>query len=145
MLARPGVERFEGNLAHFHDGTVEPFDTILWATGFCIAFPFLDAAVIDWDTSRPPPLYLKMMHPRIDNLFFIGLFQPIGCIWRLADHQGRIAALQIAGRLPRPADIAARIRSASPHWRFETTPRHAVEVDYHDFRRELMGALSRAH
>jgi thioredoxin reductase len=143
VLARPGIERFEGNVVHFRDGSSEPFDTILWATGFRIAFPFLDVAVIDWDTSRPPPLYLKMMHPRIESLFFVGLFQPIGCIWRLADHQARIAALQIAGRLPRPRDIGERIRGATPHWHFETTPRHAVEVDYHDFRRELMGALSR--
>jgi hypothetical protein len=28
-----------------------------------------------------PPLCLKMMHPTIRSLFFIGLFQPIGCIW----------------------------------------------------------------
>jgi hypothetical protein len=144
VLARPGVERFDGSMVHFRDRTAEPFDTVLWATGFRISFPFLDSSVVDWDPSRPPPLYLKMMHPRIENLFFIGLFQPIGCIWRLADHQARIAALQIAGRLPRPADIAARISSETPHWHFEKTPRHAVEVDFHDFRRDLMGALSHA-
>jgi hypothetical protein len=89
---------------------------------------------------RPPPLYLKMMHRAVPNLYFIGLFQPIGCIWRLADHQARIAALQIAGRLERPADIAARVdhEIKVPHWHFDVTPRHAVEVDYHDFRRELL-------
>ena len=145
VLPRPGIERFEGRLVHFSDHTVEPFDVVLWATGFRIAFPFLGDSTVDWDTSRPPPLYLKMMHPRIDNLFFIGLFQPIGCIWRLADHQARIAALQIAGRLARPIDIAARVRGQTPHWHFETTRRHAIEVDYHDFRRDLMGALSRVH
>jgi hypothetical protein len=85
-----------------------------------------------------------MMHPRIDDLFFIGLFQPIGCIWRLADHQARIAALQSAGRLPRSADLAARVGHEAP-WQSEKMARHAVEADYHDFRRELMGALSRAH
>src|SRR6266536_4353199 len=95
VLARPGVERFEGSMVHFRDHTAEMFDAVLWATGFRISFPFLDASIIDWDTSRSPPLYLKMMHPRFENLFFIGLFQPIGCIWRLADHQARIAALQI--------------------------------------------------
>ena len=82
-------------MVHFRDHTAEMFDAVLWATGFRISFPFLDASSIDWDTSRSPPLYLKMMHPRFENLFFIGLFQPIGCIWRLADHQARIAALQI--------------------------------------------------
>lgn len=147
VLARAGIDRFDGSLVHFCDGTVEAFDTIIWGTGFRTSFPFLDRSVLDWETSHPPPLYLKMMHRRIANLFFIGLFQPIGCIWRLADPQARIAALQIAGRLERPRDIDARIdrEMRSPHWRFERSARHAVEVDYHDFRRELMRELARAH
>jgi hypothetical protein len=147
VLARPGIDRLEGSLVHFRDGTAEAFDTIIWGTGFRISsFPFLDASILEQETSHPR-LYLKMMHPRIANLFFIGLFQPIGCIWRLADHQARIAALQIAGHLERPSDIGARIdkETRSPHWRFDTSARHAVEVDYHDFRHELMRELARAH
>jgi cation diffusion facilitator CzcD-associated flavoprotein CzcO len=144
VLTRTGIERFDGQSIHFRDGRVEAFDTVVWATGFHISFPFLDAAIVDWDTTRPPPLYLKMMHRRLANLFFIGLFQPIGCIWRLADHQAKIAALQIAGRLQRPADIGARIEreNRSPHWQFDEAARHAVEVDYHDFRRELIRELA---
>ncbi len=94
----------------------------------------------------PPPLYLKMMHPRIPSIYFIGLFQPIGCIWRLADHQARIAALQIAGRLARPADIGRRVRKERErrHWRFDPSRRHALEVDYYAFRRELMAELRAA-
>jgi cation diffusion facilitator CzcD-associated flavoprotein CzcO len=147
VLPRRGIAKFDGQVVHFRDGASEPFDTIVWATGFHISFPFLESSVVDWDTDRPAPLYLKMMHPRIDNLFFIGLFQPIGCIWRLADHQARIAALQIAGQLRRPADIDTRIarQNRSPHWHFDSAPRHAVEVDYHDFRRELLRELASAH
>jgi hypothetical protein len=87
-----------------------------------------------------------MMHPTIPSLFFIGLFQPIGCIWRLADYQARIAALQISGRLKCPFDIDARIRHgvADARYRSDPLPRHAIEVDYHDFRRELMGELAAA-
>ena len=140
VTPRVGIERFDGNAVHFRDGTIETFDVLIYGTGFRISFPFLDKALVDWDPVRPPPLYLKMMHRAVPNLYFIGLFQPIGCIWRLADHQARIAALQIAGRLERPADIAARVdhEIKAPHWHFDVTPRHAVEVDYHDFRRELL-------
>ena len=143
---RPGIDGFDGDDVHFRDGRVETFDTVIWATGFDISFPFLPPSVVDWDTSRPPPLYLKMMHRRIANVYFIGLFQPIGCIWRLADHQSQIAALQIAGKLQRPSNIEARIARElkSPHWHFDQTPRHAVEVDYHDFRRDLMRELASA-
>jgi flavin-binding monooxygenase-like protein len=143
---RPGIERIDGSRVHFLDGTSEVFDTIIWATGFQIVFPFFDDSVIDWDTATPPPLYLRMMHRRLPDLFFIGLFQPMGCIWRLADYQARIAALQIAGRLRRPPDIDARIEHELrvPHWRFDATPRHATEVDAHDFRRELLDHLAEA-
>ena len=146
VTARIGIERVDGNRVYFRDGVSEDFDTIVWATGFRIAFPFLDKGIVDWDTAKRPPLYLKMMHRRFDNLFFIGLFQPLGCIWRLADFQAKIAALQIAGRLERPADIDRRIdrEMQEPHWRFDTTPRHAIEVDAHDFRRDLLGFLAEA-
>lgn len=146
VLPRTGIDRLDGERVQFVDGTSEAFDVILWGTGFRTTIPFLDATVVDWDTTQRPPLYLKMMHRTIEDLFFIGLFQPIGCIWRLADHQARIAALQIAGRLDRPANIDTRIdkEMRSPHWAFQSTPRHAIEVDYHDFRRELFEELGRA-
>lgn len=143
LTAKRGIARFEGKTVHFTDGSREDFDTIVMATGFRTAFPFLQEPIEGWDLTKTPPLYLKMMHKTIDNLFFLGLFQPIGCIWQLADYQARIAALQIKGRLKRPTDIGTRIERevASPHWRFDPSPRHAIEVDYHDFRKELMREL----
>ena len=146
LVARRGIERFDGHTVHFTDGTQEEFDAIIMGTGFRTSFPFLSRQVADWDMAKTPPLYLKMMHPTIPSLFFIGLFQPIGCLWRLADYQARIAALQISGRLQRPSDIDARIghEVAHPHDRFHPSPRHAIEVDAHAFRRELMGELAAA-
>jgi Flavin-binding monooxygenase-like len=146
LVARRGIKRYDGQTVHFTDGTQEAFDAIIMATGFRTSFPFLPGRVADWDMATTPRLYLKMMHPTIPSLFFIGLFQPIGCIWRLADYQARIAALQLSGRLQRPSDIDARIRHevARPQYRFDPSPRHAIEVDYHAFRRELMGELTAA-
>ncbi|MGC2809083.1 MAG: NAD(P)-binding domain-containing protein [Bradyrhizobium sp.] len=144
VYARTGIERLDGAEVRFHDGRSESFDTIIWATGYRDGFPFLNTSVVDWKPGEQPPLLLRMMHRRIPSLFFVGLFQPIGCIWRLADYQARIAALQITGRLQRPIDIDARIfdQMSSPHWRFDSAPRHALEVDYHDFRAELLSELS---
>jgi cation diffusion facilitator CzcD-associated flavoprotein CzcO len=147
VLPRIGISRLEGNSVYFDDGSAEEFDTIIFATGYHIRFPFLDKSVVTWDESGPIPLYLKMMHKEIPNVFFIGLFQPIGCIWRLADHQARIAALQISGVLRRPHNINDRIERELklPHWRFEKTLRHVVEVDYHDFRAQLLKEINRAN
>ena len=146
VIPHVGIERFDGDSVLFRDGTGESFDSIIWATGFRIVFPFLDGDIGDWDTAKTPPLYLKMMHRRLANLLCVGVFQPLGCIWWLADYQARIAALQIAGRIARPADIERRIdrEIRTPHWRFDTTPRHAIEVDAHDFRRDLLGHLKEA-
>jgi cation diffusion facilitator CzcD-associated flavoprotein CzcO len=138
LVARRGVERYDGSTVHFTDGTREDFDAIIMGTGFRISFPFLSPAVVSGEVTGTPPLYLRMMHPTIPKLFFIGLFQPIGCIWRLADHQARVAALQLTGRLDRPTDLAARIR------RDRTHPRHAIAVDYHAFRRDLRRELAAA-
>jgi hypothetical protein len=146
VLPRVGIARLCENGTEFLDGTVEVFDTIIWATGFHTKFPFLDASVVDWNMAECPPLYLKMLHREFANLHFIGLFQPLGCIWRLADHQARIAALQIAGYLDRPADIGDRIEREinSRRTRFDKSARHAIEVDYHIFRKELFGYLKTA-
>jgi hypothetical protein len=143
VLPRPGIEGFDGNLVRFSDGSAEAFDTIIWATGYRFSYPFLDETVLGTGFAQSPALYLTMMHREISSLFFIGLFQPIGCIWRLADHQARIAALQINGNLHRPADIGARIakETSSRARRYGTAPRHLIEVDYHDFRRELLREL----
>jgi thioredoxin reductase len=144
VFARTGIERLDGAEVRFDHGRSESFDTIIWATGYRDGFPFLDASVVDWKPGEQPPLLLRMMHRRIANLFFVGLFQPIGCIWRLADYQARIAALQITGQLKRSMNMDARIldQFSSPHWRFDSAPRHALEVDYHDFRAELLKELA---
>jgi len=144
VIPRVDIARLGDSEIEFVDGKVEAFDVIIWATGFSTKFPFLDESIVDWDADKCPPLYLKMMHREIANLYFIGLFQPLGCIWRLADHQARIAALQIAGHLERPADIGPRIERERKAWRFDRSPRHAIEVDYHDFRKELLSHIRTA-
>ncbi|HKE51520.1 MAG TPA: NAD(P)-binding domain-containing protein [Actinomycetes bacterium] len=146
LEARRGVQGYEGTTVHFTDETRDEFDAIIMATGFRPSFPFLSSQITDWDTTKTPPLYLKMIHPTIRSLYFIGLFQPIGCIWRLADYQARLAALQISGRLNRPPDLELRIHRETTHGRhrIDPSPRHAIEVDYHAFRRQLLGELASA-
>jgi cation diffusion facilitator CzcD-associated flavoprotein CzcO len=143
VRARPGIARFDGRTVHFSDESSDTFDTIIWGTGYRIGYPFLENTIMGRDFANAPPLYLTMMHPQIANLFFIGLFQPIGCIWRLADYQARIAALQIKGELKRPDDVAARAAAevGKRRERFGAAPRHLVEVDYHDFRSALLREL----
>jgi hypothetical protein len=140
---RPGISRYDGNTVYFTDGTQGEFDTIVFATGYQISFPFFDKECIDFSNSTKIPLYRKMMHPDFENLYFIGLCQPQGCIWPLADYQSKIVAKIITGSLKRPEDLHKKIAKEinKPHHRFKSHMRHALEVDYHVFRKELLDML----
>ncbi len=146
IAPRPGVASLDGHDVVFSDGRREPYDIICACTGFWTTFPFFDTALINFRHVEKVPLYRRMLHPKFPTLYFIGLFQPLGCIWPLADYQARIATLELLGRYTRPADLDAAIATemAHPHHPFETHPRHAMEVDYHKFRAELASELRRA-
>jgi hypothetical protein len=140
------VSRFDGPLVQFIDGRVETFDAVIAATGYKITFPFFDRSLVDFSEAAAPPLYLNVFHPRYKSLYFIGLVQPIGCIWPLAELQAKIVAEEIGGRWSRPSDIEARIRRQidQPPYRWANSLRHGIEVDYHRYRRQLEQELKRA-
>lgn len=144
IMPRSGIARFEDKQVHFIDGSHDEFDTVIFATGYQISFPFFDKECLDFSNSTKIPLYRKMMHADFDNLYFIGLCQPQGCIWPLADYQSKIVARIIAGSLKRPEQLHKKISKEvnKPHYRFKSNTRHALEVDYHIFRRELLEMLS---
>ena len=82
-----------------------------------------------------------MMHPQIDNLFFIGLYQPLGAIFPLAEVQGIIGAEYLLGRYAPPTpeamtkDIAAE--NEKMQHRYVASKRHTMQVDFHPFMRQL--------
>ena len=144
VIPRPGIERCEGNTVHFVDGKKGEFDVIICATGYHISFPFFSEELFNFKDKLSVPLYRKMIPAEFDNLFFIGLFQPQGCIWPAADLQAQLAAKAIKGKWRRPKDMAARIEKevANPHFRWKATARHSIEVDYHRFKEELMREIA---
>ena len=143
---RKGIARWDGLEVTFGDGTREAFDIICACTGFWTTFPFFDESFISFKRLEKIPLYRKMLHPSHPTLYFIGLFQPLGCIWPLADYQARIACLELLGAYRRPANLEAAIadENAHPHYDFDGGQRHAVEVDYGRFRAELARELRSA-
>lgn len=145
IAPRVDVERLDGPQVRFKDGRVEEYDAIVACTGYEIRFPFLDPDLVDYSTGDVP-LYLRVFHPTLRGLYFIGLVQPLGCIWPLAELQGELVARVIAGRVRLPGDLEARAH-AEVHctpYRFMATPRHTVEVDYHEYSRRLISALRAA-
>ena len=146
ILPHPAVRRFAGDSVEFVSGEVEAFDIVCACTGFWITFPFFDKSFIDFQHAEKVPLYRKMMHPDYKNLYFIGLFQPLGCIWPMADFQAKLACAEIAGKYQRPDNLRAAIQYEidHPHFAFTGGTRHSTEVDYHAFRKELAQELKKA-
>lgn len=136
------IERYEGKTVHFKDGRSQEFDTIIACTGYILAHPFFDKDFIDY-SSGPVPLYLKMFHENYRNLYFIGMFQPLGCIWPGAELQAKIAARELAGKWTRPQNMAALCKRevTHPHFKQVNSGRHTITVDYHKFVRQLKKQL----
>lgn len=139
---RSDIDRFEGDTVVFEDGSREVYDVVIACTGYHLSHPFFEKDFIDYSQGTVP-LYLRMLHPKYDDLYFIGMFQPIGCIWPGAELQSKIMAREIAGLWKRPVDTATRAQHEAdhPHYQQIDTPRHTITVDYHRFRKELLQAL----
>ena len=142
---RRDLARYEGQTVHFTDGTHADYDTIIACTGYWIAHPFFRPEVVDFSRGLVP-LYLRMFPARHPTLSFIGLFQPLGCIWPAAELQSRLLAQRLAGRWAPPADLEGAIARelASPDYPQLDTPRHTITVDYHAFAARLRAALGQA-
>lgn len=143
---RLDIARFEGKQVVFEDGKKEEFDTIIACTGYWLSHPFFKKDFIDY-SKGPVPLYLKMFHPEYQNLYFIGMFQPLGCIWPGAELQSKLMAQELAGNWKRPASIRELCQKevTNPHYRQVNTPRHTITVDYHLFVKALKKELPKNH
>ena len=142
---RMDISRFEGKQVVFEDGKTEEYDTVIACTGYWLSHPFFDKDFIDY-SSGPVPLYLKMFHPKYENLYFIGMFQPLGCIWPGAELQSKLMSQELIGSWKRPGNIQELCEKevTHPHYQQVNSPRHTITVDYHLFVKALKRELSKA-
>jgi hypothetical protein len=138
VFPKVDIERFDGQNVHFKDGSVEEFDTIIACTGYILEHPFFRKDFLNY-SEGDVTLYLKMLHEKYENLFFVGMFQPLGCIWPAAELQSKIAARAIKGLWKRPVNIAELCQRevSHPHLNQIKTPRHTITVDFHLFIKQL--------
>ncbi len=150
-LVANGAIRIQGSIASvdghtvtFADQSKQDFDLIVACTGYRITFPFL--TVPHSDLPPDTPLYLRIFPPQYPGLFFLGLIQPNGSIWPLADFQATLVAKHLKGRFQIPSDAAARAMQdhAATLRRYLPTSRHTIEVDFFQYRRSLRHHLDKA-
>jgi cation diffusion facilitator CzcD-associated flavoprotein CzcO len=88
----PGLRRIDGQVVHFADGSAREFDTILWATGFRAALPFLDPQLLSWDDGVPLRVAGLTVPVGLQRLYFIGLAAPRGPQLPVYSRQARLVA-----------------------------------------------------
>lgn len=129
---RRNISRTSETDVVFADGSTRPCDTIIYATGYRISFPFLDDDVLDVQDNEIA-LYKRIVPPDVDGLYFVGLIQPVGALPPLAEQQARwVAQLVDGAELPTPAMMKAEIQrdQAELHAQYDDRPRHTIQVDY---------------
>jgi hypothetical protein len=140
-VAKGDVAELLGDRVRFADGSVEPFDAIVYATGYNVSFPFFDPDFL----SAPDnvlPLYKRMLKPGLDDVAFIGLGQPIPTIFPFSELQSKLAARWLHGDWapPPPGEMEQEIRrdEAFHTGHFLNKPRHTMQLEWYAFQHELL-------
>jgi cation diffusion facilitator CzcD-associated flavoprotein CzcO len=144
---KPNIKALEGGKVRFEDDSVEAVDVIVFATGYKISFPFFKAAQLLPDADHRFPLFKRMMKPGIDNLFFMGLAQPLPTLVNFAEQQAKLVGAYLTGRYapPPPAamtEIIAKDEALhlGPYYQ---SARHTIQVDFGLYVHDLMKEIAR--
>ncbi|XP_030061372.1 dimethylaniline monooxygenase [N-oxide-forming] 3 [Microcaecilia unicolor] len=106
VVMKPNIREFTETSAIFEDGTVqENIDTVIFATGYSYAYPFLDDAIVK-DSNNEVALYKGVFPPKLEKptLAVIGLVQSLGGIPPTSDVQARWAVRVFAGECKLPSN-----------------------------------------
>jgi dimethylaniline monooxygenase (N-oxide forming) len=137
---KPNIAELTGDGVRFEDGSTEKVDTIVWCTGYRVTFPFFDQDFIS-APDNDLPLFRRVFHPEVDNVFFVGLLQPLGAIMPLSEAQGQWIAAYLRGEyaLPGPGSLRADMERerAKMFKRYVASKRHTMQVDYDNYLHAL--------
>ena len=111
ITAKGDVDRLDGGVVRFVDGSAEPIDIVIAATGYNYRVPFIDEPAFGWEGGHPR-LYLTAFVRQHPTLFVIGLIEANGAPWKLDDQLSLIIAEYLADRRegrPRAAAFRERV------------------------------------
>jgi cation diffusion facilitator CzcD-associated flavoprotein CzcO len=143
--AKPDVAELRSDRVRFTDGSVEPVDAIIYATGYKITFPFFDPAFIS-APGNVLRLYKRIFRPGLNDLAFVGLGQALPTIFPFAECQAKLVGRWLGGdwALPSPSQMEAEIRRDERRYvrHYSARPRHTMQLDHwvyeHDLRTRVV-------
>jgi len=141
IAVRPNIDRFEGSKVFFVDGSAAEYDVVVYCTGYQVSFPFLDDRVVHTEDNHVD-LYRRVVDPRNPGLYFVGLIQPLGAVMPLAEAQAEWIADLVTGvaTLPSTDEMNAQIAEYDRKLRkrYVASKRHTIQVDFHEYRAEIV-------
>jgi cation diffusion facilitator CzcD-associated flavoprotein CzcO len=136
ITPKPNIAALEGHSVRFVDGTAVEADVVVYATGYKVTFPFFDPGFIA-APNNDLPLYRRVFHPDIPNVFFVALLQPLGATMPLAEAQGEWIGAYLRGEYALPPARAMRRdmerERRKMFKRYVASPRHTMQVDFDDY------------
>ena len=101
---RPWIAGVQGDTVHFTDGRSEPYDAIIFGTGFALDLPFLDADLRQTLALDPQHIELDRhtFHPELPGLAFLGLWDQAGPYFPPLELQARWVAYAWSGACSAP-------------------------------------------
>jgi Flavin-binding monooxygenase-like len=135
ISVRGDIKSFDGADVVFVDGTREPFDLVVFATGYATKVPYLDTSMFRWKGGRPS-LYMRLFSAKQDGLGAIGFTEGDGGAYTLFDNMSDLIARSAWAAEHDPAQYArlrARFAGSDPDVsgdaRHQATDRHAAYVN----------------
>ncbi len=97
----PGIAAYDGSAIKFTDGALEATDVVIYATGYRLQFPFLDADMLGCEATDLS-LYRRIAHPSRPGLYFIGFTKVLCSLWPLSEQQAKWLAGVLRGDIALP-------------------------------------------
>ncbi|AEC21362.1 monooxygenase [Pusillimonas sp. T7-7] len=144
IRVKPNIKQLQGTHVQFEDGTTEPVDVIIQATGYKTTFPFLDRSLFEVKDGKVD-LYRRMLPIDLPGLYMVGLVQPIGPTIPLVEIQARWLASVLSGQTALPASSVMQ-KEIQAHndaiaRQFVGSARYTLEVDFRTYAKQLNGDI----
>lgn len=140
VTPKPNVERLDGDVVHFVDGTSGTFDVIVYATGYNLTFPFFDPDFLHAPDNRID-LYKRIFHPEHDDLLFAGFAQATPTLFPFVECQARVIAAYAVGQYAPPSEAEMRRVIAADDELYMghmlDRPRHTHQLDYFHYEHQI--------
>ncbi|MFI6778133.1 flavin-containing monooxygenase [Nocardia sp. NPDC050412] len=143
IAVKPDIERFDGPDVVFTDGSREKIDLVLYATGYEMRIPFVNADLFAWNGDRPAQ-YLTAFNREHRNLFTLGYLETNSSAYTLFDNISNIVAQYLRDQTTQPQRAAQFDRliatdrpDLSGGLHLVKSARHAGYVDAKSFKKVI--------